>query len=490
MILTITYKNYPATDLGYLLYKNPYRPQTFELSHGKAHVFYPEVSDERCTIALILDIDLIDLARGKKGTGGEGGLLDYVNDRPYVASSFLSVAISRVFGTAMNGKCKDRPELSQKAVPLEAKIVMLPLRGDEGIFNRLFEPLGYEVTFEGFCLDEKFPEWGKSRYYNLTIKGNVRMQDLLNHIYVLIPVLDTDKHYWVGDDEIEKLLLHGEGWLKTHPEIGFITGRYLKRKKSLVNKAFERLIEEDMQLVDENETDENVADENLINENVTDESVTPENPKTEKTITEKIDKKLNLNQQRLGTVISVLKSVNAKRVIDIGCGEGKLLSMLLKDKSFEEIAGVDVSYSVLERAMGRLKFDRLPQLQKNRIKLFQGSLTYRDKRFSGYDAATVIEVIEHLDIGRLQAFEKVLFKYARPKTVVVSTPNKEYNTNYENLTEGELRHRDHRFEWSRQEFVEWAERIGERYGYKVRFIDIGDRDDEYGSPTQMGVFTL
>jgi len=197
-----------------------------------------------------------------------------------------------------------------------------------------------------------------------------------------------------------------------------------------------------------------------------------------------------LNQQRLGTVISVLKSVNAKRVIDIGCGEGKLLSMLLKDKSFEEIAGVDVSYSVLERAMDRLKFDRLPQLQKNRIKLFQGSLTYRDKRFSGYDAATVIEVIEHLDIGRLQAFEKVLFKYARPKTVVVSTPNKEYNTNYENLPEGELRHRDHRFEWSRQEFVVWAERIGERYGYKVRFIDIGDRDDEYGSPTQMGVFTL
>ena len=269
MILTITYKNYTATDLGYLLYKNPYRPQTFELSHGKARVFYPEVTDERCTIALILDIDPILLARGKKGSSGERGLFDYVNDRPYVASSFLSVAISRVFGTAMNGKCKDRPELSQKALPLEAKIVMLPLRGDEGIFNRLFEPLGYEITYEGFCLDEKFPEWGKSRYYNLTIKGNVRMQDLLNHIYVLTPVLDTDKHYWVGDDEIEKLLLHGEGWLKTHPEIGFITGRYLKRKKSLVNKAFERLIEEDMQLVDENATDENVAEENLINENMT-----------------------------------------------------------------------------------------------------------------------------------------------------------------------------------------------------------------------------
>jgi 3' terminal RNA ribose 2'-O-methyltransferase Hen1 len=162
----------------------------------------------------------------------------------------------------------------------------------------------------------------------------------------------------------------------------------------------------------------------------------------------------------------------------------------LKDKSFEQITGVDVSYNVLERAKDRLKIDRLPDMQKQRINLFQGSLTYRDNRFSGYDAATVIEVIEHLDENRLAAFEKVLFKFARPRTVIVSTPNKEYNRNYANLFEGDMRHRDHRFEWSRSEFEMWAVNVAENYGYNVKFKQIGNSNDEFGSPTQMGVFTL
>ncbi|MEN6316573.1 MAG: 3' terminal RNA ribose 2'-O-methyltransferase Hen1 [Clostridiaceae bacterium] len=471
MILTITYTQPPATDLGYLLYKNPSRPQTFELSHGKAHIFYPETNKERCTAALILDIDPIDLARGKKGSSGEGGLFDYVNDRPYVASSFLSVAMSRVFGTAMSGKSKDRQELADKALPLQAKITMLPCRGDEGIINRLFEPLGYKVNVEGYMLDEKFPEWGQSKYFSVTLDGNVRLQDLLNHIYVLIPVLDSDKHYWVGQDEIEKLLRHGEGWLAAHPEKALITGRYLKRKRNLINKALERLIEEDAITGEEDELDDSKKSGEIGQQEL------PE-------------KKLNLNQQRLGTAVATLKSVDAKRVIDIGCGEGNLISLLIKDRSFEQIAGVDVAYSVLERAKDKLKLDRMPELQKKRIELFQGSLTYRDKRFSGYDAATVIEVIEHLDENRLSAFEKVLFKFAKPRNVIMSTPNKEYNMRYANLFEGELRHRDHRFEWSRKEFETWATKVAVQFGYSVRFIAVGDIDSEVGSPTQMGVFTL
>ena len=466
MLLTITYTQSPATDLGYLLYKNPSRPQTFELNHGKAHIFYTEATKERCTAALLLDIDPIDLARGKKGSSGEGGLFDYVNDRPYVASSFLSVAISRVFGTAMSGKSKDRPELTEKELPLQARIVMLPCRGEEGIIRRLFEPLGYKVNVEGYMLDEKFPEWGKSKYYTVTLEGRVRLQDLLNHIYVLIPVLDSEKHYWVGEDEIEKLLQHGDGWLVNHPEMGLITGRYLKRKKALINKAFERLVDEGETVSKEEEEPHELSQE------------------------EKPEKKLNLNQQRLGTVIAVLKSVNAKRIIDIGCGEGNLLSLLLKDRDFEQITGIDVSYSVLERAKDKLKLDRLPEMQKRRINLFQSSLTYRDKRFSGYDTATVVEVIEHLDENRLAAFEKVLFKFARPKNIIISTPNKEYNKHYGNLFEGDIRHKDHRFEWTRSEFVTWAEKVASCYGYSVKFIQVGEIDSEYGSPTQMGVFTL
>ena len=463
MLLSITYTQTPATDLGYLLHKNPSRPPTFKLNYGKAHIFYPEVSKERCTAVLLLDINPIDLARGK--IGSRGGLFDYVNDRPYVASSFLSVAISRVFGTAMSGKCKDKPELVEKALPLQARIMMLPCKGDNTIISRIFEPLGYKVTLEEYILDDKFPQWGKSRYNTVSIEGIVRLQDLLNHIYVLIPVLDADKHYWVGEDEIEKLLRHGKGWLKNHPEKDRIAFRYLRKKPSLVRKAFEQLLEIEM----EPEEAQSVSNANKEEE--------PE-------------KKLNLNEHRLNAVLSVLKSVNAKRVIDLGCGEGKLLSLLLKDRSFEQITGVDVSYSVLERAMDRLKLYKLPSMQKDGINIFQSSLTYRDKRFSGYDAATIIEVIEHLDENRLSAFEKVVFKYTRPSTVIISTPNKEYNTHYSRLLEGDVRHKDHRFEWTRQEFKAWSQKIASQYGYSVRFVQIGETDEKYGSPTQMGVFTL
>src|SRR5262245_11106948 len=105
MLLTITTTHSPATDLGYLLHKNPARTHTFDLSFGQAHIFYPEVGEERCTAALLLDIDPVGLVRGRRGPAGEGGMLEqYVNDRPYVASSFLSVAISQVFGTAMSGR--------------------------------------------------------------------------------------------------------------------------------------------------------------------------------------------------------------------------------------------------------------------------------------------------------------------------------------------------------------------------------------------------
>src|SRR6476659_9411270 len=127
MLLTITTTHQPATDLGYLLHKNPERLHSFELSFGKAHVFYPEAAPDRCTAALLLDVDPVGLVRNRKGPSGEGGTLDqYVNDRPYVASSFLSVAIARVLGSALAGRSKGRPELTEVRMPLEAKISVLP----------------------------------------------------------------------------------------------------------------------------------------------------------------------------------------------------------------------------------------------------------------------------------------------------------------------------------------------------------------------------
>ncbi|HZS09381.1 MAG TPA: 3' terminal RNA ribose 2'-O-methyltransferase Hen1 [Blastocatellia bacterium] len=464
MLLTITTTHSPATDLGYLLHKNPARPQSFDLTFGRAHVFYPEVNEDRCTAALLLDIDPVGLVRGRRGPAGEGGALEqYVNDRPYVASSFLSVAISQVFGSALGGRSKERPTLAETQLPLRARLSALPCRGGEDVLRRLFEPLGYEVEAQRHPLDETFPEWGDSSYFTVGLSGRVRLRELLTHLYVLVPVLDADKHYWVGDAEVEKLLRHGDEWLARHPERELIVRRYLKNRPHLTRQALERLLEEDNRNADEAE--EVHAQEEAV-----------------------LEEKISLNQQRINAVVSALKECEAKRVVDLGCGEGRLLKAMLEDKHFTELLGVDVSYRALEIAQDRLKLDRLPDLVKRRIRLIQGSLTYRDRRLAGYDAATLIEVIEHLDPPRLAAIERVLFEFARPKTVVITTPNAEYNAKFENLPAGQLRHRDHRFEWTRAEFEQWAEGVAHRFGYAVRFLPVGPIDETLGAPTQMAVF--
>jgi 3' terminal RNA ribose 2'-O-methyltransferase Hen1 len=463
MLLTITNTDPPATDLGYLLHKNPSRVQTYELSFGLAHVFYPIANLDCCSVALALDIDPISLIRGRQS--GEGKLLEhYVNDRPYAASSFLSVAIAQVFGSALSGRCKQRPEMVEAELSLQAGIAALPCRGGEGFLRRLFEPLGYKVELSRHVLDEKFPDWGESVYFSINLQAHCRLKDLLAHLYVLIPVMDDEKHYWVGDEEVEKLLRHGTSWLASHPEKEIIARRYLKHRISLVHAALARLSDESGSDPDEG-----------VEIHATEEAL--------------IEKRISLNEQRLNAVIAALRKSGAKRIIDLGCGEGRLLKLLLEERSFEDIVGLDVSHRILERAVERLHIDRLPEKQKSRIRLIQGSLTYRDGRLGGYDAATVVEVVEHLDGSRLAAFERVLFEYARPSRVILTTPNIEYNVKFENLPAGGLRNRDHRFEWTRNEFQTWACSVAERFGYSVCFFPVGPEDPLVGAPTQMSIFT-
>jgi len=464
MLLTVTYTGHDTADLGYLLYKNPSRPQVVDLSFGRAYVSYPEVSDERTTAALLLDIDPIDLARGKVGTAS-GGLFDYVNDRPYVSSSFMSTALSKVFGTAMTGRADSHQGLSDAALDLTATVTMLPCRADQAKLTDVFAPLGYDVAYDTPILDETFPAWGMSSYVNLTLHGQVRLRDLLRHLYVLIPVFDRQKHYWIGPDEVDKLLRHAEDWLPGHPEKAYITQRYLGRHRRLVNLAFDRLAAA------------NAVDGEML-------SADP----VEEPAGEAVEKGPNLNSQRLGAVVAALKSCGARRVIDLGCGEGNLLKLLAADRQFTDITGVDVSHVALERASDKLKLDRADSTARERVHLLLGSLTYRDARFAGYDAACVVEVVEHLDPSRLAAFESVLFGSAKPPVVVLTTPNQEYNANY-GLADGERRHTDHRFEWTRAQFQEWAARTAQTFGYTVQFSGIGDDDQAYGTPTQMGVFT-
>lgn len=459
MLLTISTTHQPATELGYLLHKHPDRCQSFALAFGQAHVFYPEADTQRCTAALLLEIDPVKLVRGHSST-----IKQYVSDRPYVASSFLSVAIAQVFSTALAGRCQQKQELAQTPIPLVARLPVLPCRGGEAFLRQLFEPLGYFVSAIGHPLDEKFPEWGRSQYYTVELQHTLTLSEFLNHLYVLIPVLDDDKHYWVGDEEVEKLLRHGEGWLHTHPAREQITRRYLKRQHYLTRAALAQL------------TQEEILDPDQAQERHTQEEAAVEKP-------------LSLNQQRMNAVVAALKNHGAKQVIDLGCGQGNLLKILIKDSFFEQVTGVDVSYRSLEVAKERLDRLCLPRNQWNRLQLIQGALTYQDKRFNGYDAATVIEVIEHLDLARLEAFERVLFEFAKPKLVIMTTPNLEYNIKFERLPAGKLRHKDYRFEWTRTEFQTWAKGITQRFDdYSVEFQSVGEEDAELGSPTQMAIF--
>ncbi len=464
MLLTLTTTHSPATDLGYLLHKNPSRPQWFNLSVGRAHVFYPEADPDRCTAALMLEIDPVGLVRNRRGPSGEGFSLEqYVNDRPYAASSFLAVAIAQVYSSALSGISKDRPELAKTPIPLVARLSVVPCRGGEALLRKLFEPLGYTISATQHALDEKFPEWGEGPYFTVELSHTIVLQDLLAHLYVLIPVLDNDKHYWIGEDEVAKLLRHGEPWLASHPEKEQIVHRYLKHFNYLANDALARLIDADPEEAEE--FDEQHAGEE-----------------------EQVERKISLNEHRLNTVLEVLRKSGARRVLDLGCSYGNLLRRLLEEKQFEQIVGLDVSHRALEIASERLHLDRLPERQRQRIQLLHGSLIYRDQRLAGFDAAAVVEVIEHLDEPRLAAFERVLFEFAKPTTVIVTTPNVEYNVRFETLAAGQFRHKDHRFEWTRAEFQKWATGVAERFGYSVRFLPVGPEDAAVGPATQMGVF--
>ena len=463
MVLNITTTHKPATDLGYLLHKHPNKFQSVELSVGKAHIFYPEASGEKTTVSLLLDVDPIDMVRSAKNLSGDNFTLGhYVNDRPYVASSFMSVAIAKAFSSALNGHCKDKPELVDEKFPIEVLIAALPApKGGEALIRKLFEPLNYTVDVNRQPLDDKFPEWGESKYYTINLKHHITVKELLTHLYVLIPVLDNDKHYFVSEHEIEKLLQKGESWLKAHPEREQIIKRYLVNLASLSRQALERLSE---------------------GEDANEEAKAAEKIETEK-------RKETLHDKRISLVAEKLVEYKAERVLDLGCGEGKLIRQLLKLKQFSFILGMDVSYNELLKAKERLHLDELSPKQKERLNLIQGSLMYKDDRLNGFDAAAVVEVIEHLDPGRPRAFERVVFEAAKPQTVVLTTPNKEYNVMWERLGAETMRHEDHRFEWTRKEFAGWVSQIEKKYNYKAQLFTIGDEAEGIGAPSQMAVFT-
>ncbi|MFD7841313.1 3' terminal RNA ribose 2'-O-methyltransferase Hen1 [Nocardia sp. NPDC059764] len=479
---------WPATDLGYLLHKNPSRRQTFEQSYGVAHVLYPEASDDRCTVALLLEIDPVQLVRGKHKGTPDFSLGQYVNDRPYAASSLLSVAISTVFGTALHGRCAQRPELTETPLDLRIELPAVPCKGGPEYAERVFAPLGWTVVATPLPLDPAFPEWGDSHYVRIELTGTLRLADALAHLYVLLPVLDGSKHYWLDAAEIDKLLRFGAGWLTGHPEREWITRRYLTRRHTLVRAALARLAELDDAAPEELDAIEADADDDAADaaaEATGDAAAGSGGDATESAETE--ERAPSLAVLRRAAVHRAVLATGASRVLDLGCGQGALLLELAADRAFGEIVGIDVSMRELKIAARRVR--RLPEWQARRVTVRQGALTYTDASLKGYDAAVLMEVIEHVDATRLRALEQAVFGAATPGAVVVTTPNSEFNVRYDGLAAGAFRHSDHRFEWTRAEFADWAHRVGAAYGYAVRFEPVGPVDAEVGASTQMAVFT-
>ncbi|GAA4906958.1 3' terminal RNA ribose 2'-O-methyltransferase Hen1 [Streptomonospora salina] len=532
MLLTITTTREPATDLGFLLHKHPDRVQGFTQSYGTAHVFYPESAAERCTAALLLEVDPQALLRTRGPGSGSAGfsLAQYVNDRPYAASSLFAVALGDVFRTALRGTCKARPELAAEPLPLTLHLPAVPCRGGQDRARRLFEPLGWEVDARPVPLDPALPDWGDSRYIGLTLTGRLRLCDALSHLYVLLPVLDGTKHYWVGRDEIDKLLRTAEGWLPGHPERAWITRRYLARSDRLVRTAITRLGElDDLAAADPadsagpaeaaavaTEPDEEeppqldppraepapaasaepaaigvtgvTAATGAADADGTDAGAAAAQPREQAPSLAVQRAEAVHSVLRAEAVHSVLRAEGVRSVLDLGCGAGKLLSRLLEDPGFTVLAGADVSAATLQHAGRRLGLDRVPEHEQRRLTLFAASVVYGDPRFRGYDAAVLMEVVEHIDPGRLPAAAEAVFGRAAPGTVVVTTPNAEYNARYASLPEGAFRHTDHRFEWTRAEFRAWADGVADTYGYRVRHLPVGPETPDCGASTQMGVF--
>ena len=463
MLLTLTSTSPPATDLGFLLHKNPASVRSVSMNWGMAHVFYPVAEPDRCTAALLCEVDPVALVR--RSRGGPFPLAAYVNDRPYAASSLLAVAIRKVFGTALRGDCAERPDLPAARLDLSAHLPVLPCRGGEGLLRRVLEPLGYTVSATALPLDETLPAWGDSPYFDVRISAACRVRDLLGQLYVLLPVLDGDKHYWVSKDEIDKLVDGAGQWLAGHPERDLIIRRYLRHQPGLVAEATARLLDEDCggaeTSVAEPDASEQASPDGVI--------------------------RTQLRDLRVAAVLRELTAVGARRVLDLGCGDGRLLAALLADPQFTEIVGVDASAAALDRAARRLRIDEMAPRQKERVRLLLGALTYADRRLAGYDAAVLSEVIEHVDPGRLGALEQAVFGVAAPPVVLVTTPNAEYNPRYPGLAPGAPRHPDHRFEWTRAQFRAWAESVAGRYGYSARFEPVGDEDPGAGPPTQLAV---
>jgi 3' terminal RNA ribose 2'-O-methyltransferase Hen1 len=457
MLLTVSTTHRPATDLGFLLGRNTERCQSFPLPFGQAHVFYPVADVDRCTAALLLEFDPVRFVRDSRNRTNDAGTLSgYVNDRPYVASSLMSIAMARAFAPGMSGESRDRPKLVDTPIDLEATLSVLRCREGAGFIKRIFEPLGYTVETTPIPFPPTFAGWGESPYHAVKITARTKLKDLVSQLYLLLPVLDDDENYEVGDEKLVKLIERREGWLRTHPERDRIAKRYTKPENRWVEHTVARVVAAD--------TDDLAADDDEADRR------------------QKAAETPDLEKLRTAAVMTALREASARRVADLACGTGTLMKALLPEPRFKQVIGIDASIRALDIARVRLAIEKLPPEGRERVGLHQGAPTYRDAKLAGLDAICLVDYLERIDRSKLPALERVVFEFAKPTTVVFTTANADHGT-------PRPAHSPHASEWTRTAFEEWATETASRFGYEVRFVAIGPKHEQQGSPSQMAVWT-
>ena len=444
MQLTIRATGENVKVISYLLAKNP--NNVYERNH-KGHLvrlFYSECSETELDVTIFVTPDSLELKQNGSYTYD---ITHYINDREFAVSSIFCSFIRPALGTALNGQPKEEyKEWVNHCFPFEFQFgpVSSTLSNEE--IRALFEPLGYETTISRAETNYSFHLKQKSTARFISLKGSTTLQHGLRQLFVLIPVLDNYKHYYIDEKEIEKIERYGEGWLENHPLKSFILRQALRFKEvySIVQKTEE-----------------------------SEES-------KEKTV------KIRLNDLRYEKIIEMVKGIEPRRrIVDFGSGEGKLSLRLGFVDGVQEVLAVEPSETAALQAIERFEKVRHQEGFVMPTPLW-GSLFYYDERLKNKDIMILCEVIEHIDAYRLPKMMDTILNEYQPKVLIITTPNQEYNAVY-NLGE-QIRHHDHRFEWTREEFQTWC--VDRNNGnYELAFIGIGEMHEQYGCPTQMCVFS-